>query len=78
VRKTPLETYKGILEKSPYLSIPMIKVNAAFGFSAGLLGAGVGSGVETGTGVDFRARRPDCPITPRAHNAASAAYKVAA
>jgi hypothetical protein len=77
VRKTPLETYKGILEKSPYLSIPMIKVNAAFGFSAGLLGAGVGSGVETGTGVDFRARRPDCATTASAHDNNTVAQKMA-
>jgi hypothetical protein len=54
-----------------------MKVNAAFGFSAGLAGAGVGSGVETATEVDFRTRLPDCAITTSAHDNNSVANKIA-
>ena len=57
--------------------MPMTKVNAGFGFAAGVTGVGVGSGVETGTGVDFRARRPDCGIAMSAHDNNSAAHKIA-
>jgi len=76
VRTTPFETYKGILEKSPYLSIPITKVKAGFGFSAGL-GVGVGSGVETGRGADFFTRLPDCATAATAHDNNTMAHRTA-
>lgn len=54
-----------------------MKVSAGFGLSAGLFGVGVGSGTETGAGVGFRTRRPDCANAAKKHNATSAAQKPA-
>jgi hypothetical protein len=77
LRRTPLYALSDILEKSPYLSIPTMKVNAGFGFSDGMVGVGVASGVGMGAGPDLRTRRPDCATTANAHKNSNVAHKLA-
>jgi hypothetical protein len=54
-----------------------MKVNAGFGFSDGMVGVGVASGVGMGAGTDFRTRRPDCATTANAHKNSNVAHKLA-
>jgi hypothetical protein len=54
-----------------------MNVNAGFGFSDGMVGVGVASGVGIGAGTDFCTRRPDCATTANAHKNSNVAHKLA-